>query len=82
MSKPSDQKAGFKNKNNLECSRRNVSEIKLKRTDTTLDLSQKAKRAKELGGGRGRGGLSIASLTMALARALPCATVRYRAQVG
>ena len=27
--------------------RREVSEIKLKRTDTTLDLSQKAKRAKE-----------------------------------
>ena len=27
--------------------RRVVSEIKLKRTDTTLDLSQKAKRAKE-----------------------------------
>jgi hypothetical protein len=27
--------------------RRPVSEIKLKRTDTTLDLSQKAKRAKE-----------------------------------
>jgi hypothetical protein len=26
MSKPSDQKAGFKNKNNLECSRRNVLE--------------------------------------------------------
>jgi hypothetical protein len=25
------------------CSRRNISEIKLKRTDTTLDLSQKAK---------------------------------------
>jgi hypothetical protein len=24
------------------CSRRNISEIKLKRTDTTLDLSQKA----------------------------------------
>ena len=47
MSKPSDPSAGFKNKNNLECSRRNVSEIKLKRTDTTLDLSQKAKRAKE-----------------------------------
>jgi len=30
---------------NLKSSRRNVSEIKLKRTDTTLDLSQKAKRA-------------------------------------
>ena len=28
---------------NLKSSRRNVSEIKLKRTDTTLDLSQKAK---------------------------------------
>lgn len=27
--------------------RRRISEIKLKRTDTTLDLSQKAKRAKE-----------------------------------
>jgi hypothetical protein len=47
MSKPSDHRTSFKNKNNLECSRRNVSEIKLKRTDTTLDLSQKAKRAKE-----------------------------------
>ncbi len=31
----------------LECLRRDVSEIKLKRTDTTLDLSQKAKRAEE-----------------------------------
>jgi hypothetical protein len=47
MSKPSDPSASFKNKFNHECSRRNVSEIKLKRTDTTLDLSQKAKRAKE-----------------------------------
>ena len=27
--------------------RRRISEIKLKRTDTTLDLSQKAKRARE-----------------------------------
>ena len=27
--------------------RRRISEIKLKRTDTTLDLSQKAKRAEE-----------------------------------
>ena len=62
MSKPREPAAVFKNKNNLECSRRNVcfgqfeveevncsamvwltSEIKLKRTDTTLDLSQKAK---------------------------------------
>ena len=39
---------------------RTLSEIKLKRTDTTLDLSQKAKRAKEekkkspKGGSRGR----------------------------
>ena len=47
MSKPRELQTAFKNKNNLECSRRNVSEIKLKRTDTTLDLSQKAKRAKE-----------------------------------
>ncbi len=31
----------------LNFSRRKISEIKLKRTDTTLDLSQKAKRAKE-----------------------------------
>ena len=39
--------------------RRAVSEIKLKRTDTTLDLSQKAKRAekkkKKRGGKGGRG---------------------------
>jgi hypothetical protein len=47
MSKPRDLPTGFKNKNNQEFSRRRVSEIKLKRTDTTLDLSQKAKRAKE-----------------------------------
>ena len=39
---------------NLKSSRRNVSEIKLKRTDTTLDLSQKAKRAVEGRGARGR----------------------------
>ena len=31
----------------IELPRRAISEIKLKRTDTTLDLSQKAKRAKE-----------------------------------
>ena len=31
----------------IELSRRTVSAIKLKRTDTTLDLSQKAKRAVE-----------------------------------
>ena len=36
-----------KNKYNLCVARRQLSEIKLKRTDTTLDLSQKAKRAKE-----------------------------------
>ena len=34
--------------------RREISEIKLKRTDTTLDLSQKAKRAKERKRKRGR----------------------------
>jgi len=58
MSKPSDHRTRFKNKNNLECLRRDVSEIKLKRTDTTLDLSQKAKRAKE-GRRRARGGQLI-----------------------
>jgi hypothetical protein len=47
MSKPSGPKARCKNRNNLKNSRRNVLAIKLKRTDTTLDLSQKAKRAKE-----------------------------------
>jgi len=47
MSKPSGIPTRSKNKNNLECDRSRVSEIKLKRTDTTLDLSQKAKRAKE-----------------------------------
>ena len=47
MSKPSERRPRAKNKNNLECDRSHVSEIKLKRTDTTLDLSQKAKRAKE-----------------------------------
>jgi len=47
MSKPSGPSSSFKNKYNLECHRSDVSEIKLKRTDTTLDLSQKAKRAEE-----------------------------------
>ena len=47
IGKPRGLRADSKNKNNLECLRRDVSEIKLKRTDTTLDLSQKAKRAKE-----------------------------------
>jgi hypothetical protein len=36
-----------KNRNNQCGLLRDLSEIKLKRTDTTLDLSQKAKRAKE-----------------------------------
>lgn len=36
--------------------RSEISEIKLKRTDTTLDLSQKAKRAKEEKKWFGRGG--------------------------
>ena len=39
----------------LDLSRRIISEIKLKRTDTTLDLSQKAKRAKEERGKKGKG---------------------------
>ena len=39
----------------IELSRRTISEIKLKRTDTTLDLSQKAKRAKEKRKGIGEG---------------------------
>ena len=42
VSKPSGPRTGFKNKNNLECHRSDVSEIKLKRTDTTLDLSHRA----------------------------------------
>jgi len=33
----------------IDFSRGRISEIKLKRTDTTLDLSRKAKRAKEEG---------------------------------
>ncbi|KAJ5760846.1 hypothetical protein N7520_008002 [Penicillium odoratum] len=37
--------ARSKNENNQCVSRRKLSEIKLKRTDTTLDLSQLAKRA-------------------------------------
>jgi len=47
MSKLSGPRTRGKNKNNLECGRSHVSEIKLKRTDTTLDLSQKAKRAEK-----------------------------------
>jgi hypothetical protein len=39
--------AMIKNKDNLETPRGGVSEIKLKRTDTTLDLSLVAKRAGE-----------------------------------
>jgi hypothetical protein len=42
VSKPRDSGTGCKNKNNLECHRNDVPEIKLKRTDTTLDLSQMA----------------------------------------
>jgi hypothetical protein len=40
MSKPRGQRPIDKNKYNQCDSRRNLSEIKLKRTDTTLDLSQ------------------------------------------
>jgi hypothetical protein len=40
MSKPRGQRSRDKNKYNQCDSRRNLSEIKLKRTDTTLDLSQ------------------------------------------
>lgn len=40
MSKPRGPQPGEKNKYNQCDSRRNLSEIKLKRTDTTLDLSQ------------------------------------------
>ena len=40
MSKPSGPSPGDKNKYNQCASRRKLSEIKLKRTDTTLDLSQ------------------------------------------
>ena len=47
IGKPSGHRTSAKNKNNLECHRSDVSEIKLKRTDTTLDLSQLAKRAGE-----------------------------------
>jgi len=42
--------------------RRVVSEIKLKRTDTTLDLSQKAKRAKEEKEGRNQRSWAAPSL--------------------
>jgi len=40
MSKPRGPQPGEKNKYNQSLTRRPVSEIKLKRTDTTLDLSQ------------------------------------------
>ena len=59
MSKLSGQRTKLKNKYNLECLRRDVSEIKLKRTDTTLDLSQKAKRAKKKKKGRMLGGQCV-----------------------
>ena len=42
MSKLSANHPECKNMYNQRCVRRHVSEIKLKRTDTTLDLSQKA----------------------------------------
>ncbi len=38
----------------IDYHRSDISEIKLKRTDTTLDLSQKAKRAEERRGGWGK----------------------------
>ena len=47
MSKPRGLNAVDKNKFNLDAFLGKLPEIKLKRTDTTLDLSQKAKRAKE-----------------------------------
>ncbi|KAJ5762383.1 uncharacterized protein N7511_005765, partial [Penicillium nucicola] len=40
MRKHRGQVAGSKNENNQSVSKRKLSEIKLKRTDTTLDLSQ------------------------------------------
>jgi len=40
VGKPRGTKSGKKNKYNQCVSRRRLSEIKLKRTDTTLDLSQ------------------------------------------
>ena len=55
MSKPSDPEAGCKNKNKRLILRRGILAFKLERTDTTLDLSQKAKRAGEQkGDGCGR----------------------------
>jgi len=39
IGKPSGERTFPKNKNNLECLLGDVSEIKLKRTDTTLDLT-------------------------------------------
>ncbi|KAJ5294544.1 hypothetical protein N7508_009365 [Penicillium antarcticum] len=40
MRKHRGQATGSKNENNQSVSKRKLSEIKLKRTDTTLDLSQ------------------------------------------
>jgi hypothetical protein len=57
MSKPSDQRSGGKNMNNLKCDRSHVLAIKLKRTDTTLDLSQKAFEL--LAGGRARKNVGV-----------------------
>jgi hypothetical protein len=47
MGKPRDSKAVAKEWFNRKVSRRKVLAFKLKRTDTTLDLSLEAKRAKE-----------------------------------
>ncbi len=56
------QPAKSKDKINLDSFRRMISEIKLKRTDTTLDLSQKAKLehvlAKDPNVGAALGGLT------------------------
>jgi hypothetical protein len=67
----------------LKCLRKDVSEIKLKRTDTTLDLSQKAKRAKErmrgtegdeLLYGKGLGTLVGHMFARTSSRSVPCHT--------
>ena len=42
VGKPREPSSGYKNKNKRKCVRRHVLAFKLERTDTTLDLSQKA----------------------------------------
>jgi hypothetical protein len=42
VGKPREPSSGYKNKNKRKCLRRDVLAFKLERTDTTLDLSQKA----------------------------------------